>query len=271
MSSAEVIRPIISEYKEPSLFVRDMIQYRKQTEPHFSVLQAARGLRRLSPTLVSLIVQGKRKITLDRVEELSKLLRLTSHEKYYLRDWVDAKERPAFIENEPSSLSRGRKEVSTHILNDWINVYVKDCFQIREVQKNPELAVPMLANIASPKRIEKAMIFLLREGHLRRTPEGHIVVETNLTVTDPKVSSKKIRQFHKGALGVAREALDLFQTHERFANTLLVPLDEKQYQELLELLQEFAAKLQNFASHIKEGDRLYQLTLNVSPTGGKPK
>jgi hypothetical protein len=67
-----------------------------------------------------------------------------------------------------------------------------------------------------------------------------------------------------------KTALDLFPPSERLANTLIIPLNEKSYGELLEIIQEFSERLQNFAAHNQEaGERLYQLILNLSPTGGK--
>jgi uncharacterized protein (TIGR02147 family) len=208
------------------------------------------------------------------VEELSKLLQLNAQEKIYFKNWIDRKDSGAseLLTSGKADLQarHQRKEVGSHILNDWINVYVKDCFQIPKVQRRPELVHRYLSAYAHSKRLEKSIDFLLKEGHLRRTPDGRIVVEANLAVADPKVPNKKIRQFHKGALGIAKTALDLFPPDERLANALIMPLNEKSYGELLEIVQEFSERLQSFAAHNQEpGERLYQLVLNLSPTGGK--
>ena len=264
-------RPTISEYTSPADYVRDMIQFRKKTEPGFSVLQATQPLRRISPALVALVIQQKRKITLDRVDEFSRLLELNTTEKFFFRNWVSGMQGKDFLEGASGSLStKSRKVASTSILSDWINLYVKDLFQIAAVQKDPSLVEKQMISIAPPKRVKKAIEFLLREGHLRRAMDGSIVIDTNLSVTDPGVPSRKIRQFHKGALNLARQALDLYTTQERLANTLLVPLDESRHKELRALFQEFAEKLQDFAAQETSGaTRLYQVLINLSPVGGK--
>jgi uncharacterized protein (TIGR02147 family) len=269
-----LVRPVISEFTDPVDFVRQMIEYRKKTEKGFSVHAATASLRRVSPSLVSLIIARKRKITIDRVEELAKLLQLNAQERIYFKNWLarleDGEGAEAIPVKPEFQAHNRRKEVGTHILTDWINVYVKDCFQLPKVQENPQLVYRYLASYAHPKRLEKSVEFLLREGHLRRTLDGKIVVEANLAVADPKVPSRQIRQFHKGALGVAKTALEMFPPTERMANTLIMPLNEKSYGELLEIIQEFSEKLQNFAALNQEtGDRLYQLIVNLSPTGGK--
>ncbi len=273
-AKAPVVRPVISEATDPVSFVKQMIEYRKKAEKGFSVHAATASLRRVSPSLVSLIIARKRKITIDRVEELAKLLQLNAQERIYFKNWLTRLEDGEGAEPVPTKAEfqtqNRRKEVGTHILTDWINVYVKDCFQLPKVQENPQLVYRYLASYAHPRRLEKSVEFLLREGHLRRTLEGKIVVEANLAVADPKVPSRQIRQFHKGALGVAKTALEMFPPTERMANTLIMPLNEKSYNELLEIIQEFSEKLQNFAALNQEtGDRLYQLIVNLSPTGGK--
>ncbi len=263
-------RPTISEYQNPAEFIKDMIRFRKETDASFSVLGATRGLRKVSPSLVSLVAQGKRTLTLDRADEFAKLLGLNTTEKIFFRNWIGQLEGHNFIENTPAAPAGARKNVSTSILSDWINVYVKDLFQIPAVQKDPSLVEKQLLPVAPPKRIQKSIAFLIKEGYLRRTLDGGLVLDSRLAVADPNVPSRKIRQFHKGALSMAKLALDLFPVSERFANTLIIPLDDKRYEELQGLIQEFSEKLKDFAArNPEEGNRLYQLIVNLSPVGGK--
>lgn len=265
-------RPTISEYTSPASYVRDMIQFRKKTEPGFSVHKVTKTLRRISPALVSLVVQEKRKITFDRADEFARLLDLNPTEKFFFRNWVGGMDGKDFLESSTPASSRAgaRKVTSTSILNDWINLYVKDLFLIPAVQKNPTLVEHQMRSVATPQRVQKSIEFLLREGHLRKTMDGSTVIDTTLSVTDPGVPSKKIRQFHKGALQLAKLALDLYSTEERLANTLLIALDEKRHAELRELFKEFSERLQDFASHdVPQAERLYQVLLNLSPVGGK--
>lgn len=264
-------RPHISSYSDPVEFIRDMLAYLRLEDSTFSTLYACKELRKVSPTLISLILSRKRKITFDRCEEIAKLLRLSSAEKFIFKSWIERNQKSSTAIEKPS-LNKNRKEISTHILTDWLNVYVKDCFQIKSVQKNPKLIFDYLAPLASPKRIQKSMDFLLREGHLRKNLEGEVVVETNLTTMDPKVPNQKVRQFHKSALGVAQNALELFPTDERFANTFLLALDEARYAELKGLIEDFSEKVKSFAAeNDSPGERLYQIIVNLSPTGGKLK
>jgi uncharacterized protein (TIGR02147 family) len=263
----ETSRPQIQSYTDAVEFVRDMLQYRRQSEDGFSVLKATRPLRRVSPALISLILQRKRKLTLDRSDELARLLKLNSAEKFYFRNWLE----PDKIESEKPP-HKHRKDVSTHLLNDWLNVYVKDFFLIPEVRKNPEMVKSLLRHIAKPDRIERSIRFLLREGYLRRTLAGQVELDTHLAVADPGVPNQKIRQFHKAALKIAHQGLDFYDSSERIANALILPLDAEAQTELRELLNDFSERLKDFAArHTKPSNRLYQLIINLSPLGGPTK
>ncbi len=266
-------RPIINSYGEPSEFIRDMLLYRKTTERQFSVRLATRRLRRISPALVSLVLQKKRKLTLDRVEEFGRLLNLNSAERIFFQKWVLRLEEKNQNDGStwlPEKPKQSSKNVGVGILSDWINLYVKDLFLIPAIRKNPSLLESQLGSVATSSRVKKALQFLLREGHLRKSIDGSIVIDTNLSVTDPGVPSRKIRQFHKNALSLARQALDLYPQEERRANTLLIALNEDRHKELLEMCNEFSEKLLEFASHeTPSAERLYQVVLNLSPVGGK--
>ncbi len=273
-------RPQIVDYELPGDFARDMLTFRRKTEPGFSVQIATRALRRVSPALVSLVLANKRKLTLDRADEFAKLLNLNPGERYYLRTWILRSEQSEKNSDRnltgSGSLSGSansnahRKDVSPHIFTDWLNLYVKDLFQFTAVQKEPARISAILNAIAKPNRVRRSLDFLLREGHLRRTMQGEIVTETQLSITEGQISSQKVRRFHKNALGIAKDAIDLYSSNERFTNTLIIPLSSDDYQELMALTTEFSERLKIFAESRKDApERLYQFIVNLSPIGGK--
>ncbi len=220
--------------------------------------------------MVSLILKKKRRITLDRVDELSKLMDLSSSERFFFKNLIESEGLPASEKMRPPQ--QKRKEVSSHILNDWLNIYVKDHFKLKVIQEKPNLLYKKLAHIAPPKRIDKALSFLLKAGHLRRDLDGRITPETPLAVVDQKISNKKVKSFHKNALKLAKDSIDFFEVNQRYANTATIALTEKRYEELIGLIDEFTEKFKDFAETedaSENPDQIYQLIINLSPTGSK--
>jgi uncharacterized protein (TIGR02147 family) len=264
-------RPVITKYTDQATFLADMIQYRKKSERSFSVLQMCKSLRHCSPALISLICKGKRSITADRVNDLSKLMGLSASEKQFFKDWIERVEQGDIYTPLEGPQEVRSKKVSTHLLQDWLNVYVKDAFELKSIQKMPERVFTFLGGIASKARIEKSIRFLLSNGYLKKDAQGQIVLDTPLAVTDEGLANIKIRQFHKAALKIAKDAIDQYPVEERLANALIVPIDDDEYKELCEIVEEFAEKLKKFTEKEKSGTakKLYQVLINVSPTGGE--
>lgn len=265
-------RPVITDYQDLTAFISEMLVFLRLINPKFSVLQATQNLRKVSPALVSLILKKKRRLTLDRVDELSKLLQLSPNERQYLRDWVSRDEGgPSILPLKTGGtlVPPRRKAATSHILTDWVNVFVKDAFQIPTVSQHPDSVFAILGGIASRKRVEQSLKFLLKHGYLRKTVDGHIIPETPLHSVDPLVPNAKVRQFHKAALSNAREAIDQHEPNRRYANAMVITLNEASYKKLTEIIAEQAEELQHFAENLTDGDQLYQLVVNLSPTGGR--
>lgn len=276
----EIRRPTPSEYTSLADFLRDSVAFQKSSQPHFSVLSASKKLRRVSPALVTLICSGKRKLTIDRVSEFAKLLKWSADEKQFIEDWVvrldpasqkisELSKRTAAESSKNQKRIGTRKDVSIHILHDWLNVFVKDAFQIPAVQSQPDLIFDLLANLARPNRIRKSLDFLYREGYLKKTLDGRTVIDSDLAIATSPLPSQKIRNFHKAVLKIAHKSIDTVAVDRRFVNTIVMPLDKLSYQEVLGIAQEFAEKLQNFSLQIEPSadSQLYQLNLNLVPTG----
>jgi uncharacterized protein (TIGR02147 family) len=263
-------RPTIASYERPEEYMAAMIDYRKSAEEGFSVLTATKGLRRVSPTLVTLIRQGKRTLTLDRADDFARLLGLSIDEKIYWREWLGRCHRQGQNTDDWSTQNlkqQNRTQVSVHLLSDWLNVYVKDSFHLPAVRENANHIYARLAGVASESRIRRSLDFLLKHGYLRRTVTGAIVVESPLHTVDVKVPTSKVRDFHRNAMKIAMRALQIFSPSQRYANTVVLALDKEKYEELTLLIAEFSEKVKNLAEKPSAKEGLYQLVVNLSPTG----
>lgn len=253
-------------------FFKERLSLIKRDRPRFSITKECLNLRKVSPTLVTLILQGKRKITLDRAEELAQLLKLTTIEKQYFKNLItkelpQEKREKEFLNLEPTKL-KARNEVSDSMLKNFINFYVKDAFQIKEVQKNPKLIYKTLAFLADEKKINQSIQFLLKEGYLRKTLDGSIVLDQPLSVKEPVDAHLLVRKFHKKALNLAINGLDLVPPNKRLANTFILPVDDSTHAELMLIIKNFTDQLKQFCEDkALQGDRLHQITINLTPTG----
>ena len=62
----------------------------------------------------------------------------------------------------------------------------------------------------------------------------------------------------------------MYDTNERFANAMILPLNQENYTELVQIIKEFSEKLKDFSEqHQTNNEKLYQVIINLCPTGGK--
>lgn len=275
-------RPSIFDHTDMRLFCRDMLAWLRAHEPTFSVRKACLSLRRCSPSLVTLYLKGERQMSLDRVSDLSRLLRLTGRESRYLATSLSETWARPRGQHHPGGNTFGRPEVQgvtfgrkrepdpdNSIVSQWLHMYVKDSARLRGFRPEPATVQRLLGGLASTRAIGRSLRFLFRQGYLRHTVDGRIVENNALDETTDEIPSRHIRQVHKRALELARACLDSVPTGQREASVLLLPLTQKHFLELKDIVKRWSEEGAAFAeAHASDDERLYQLVINLSPVGG---
>ena len=259
-------QPNIHDYQDPVRFLSDRIEFLRLSEKHFSIRRSCKPLQRCSPALISNIIAGKRRITIDRIADLAKLLKLSSFERKQFEVLVsgDSPEGPQLLEKPPRS-----KKTSSFLLSDWINPFVKDALRLDSVKSNLSNLYRELSALATQKRIDKSLRFLLANGYICKTESGKLVEAEIVHVVDDSEADQKIRQFHRQTLELAKRGMETFSSNERMAQAMILSLDDESFEALLELIKKFSTELQEFSEQYHDRDsRLYQLILHLTPTGG---
>jgi len=84
---------VITDYRAVPDYLRAMVSWRRATDRGYSIRRETAGLRRCSPALVTRVIQGSRRLTLDRVADFSRVLGLNAEEMRCLRQWVHSDKR----------------------------------------------------------------------------------------------------------------------------------------------------------------------------------
>lgn len=262
-------RPVIFDYGSIPAFVEAMLTWRKTNEPGYSIRKMVTGLKDCSPSLVTQVMKGNRRLTRDRVPVIAKVLGLSRRETLYLDRWVAAYRSPSQDMKSARTCTGRRRTAQNHILSDWLNVYVKDACDLKGFKPDKEVLHRLLGGMAPPERMGKSLEFLLKNGFLRKTLDGRVVKNEELVTTSDDIPNEKIKRFHRKAFDLAKQALDTYSVDQRRANVVVLSVNESNLTELKELLKEFYEKLLSFIEdHPDDNERLYQILINLSPVGG---
>lgn len=270
-------RPSVFAYSDFNQFVADMLKWKKESDPDFSLRSASSGVVGCSPSLISLVASKKRKLTMDRVQGFSKILQLTAREKSYLKSHLmrltqgtkEGSSDQRYAKSAKSIRKSQRASPSNHIFSQWWHPYIKDVSRLKGFEPDAKAIFRLFRGLFSEKNIQSSLAFLLREGYLRRTPLGQVVENDVLTESVDEVSSKEIRRFHKNALKLAALSLDSCPLEQRETSTLLLPLNRERFLLLKSMIKEWAEETASIAEEYpNDNERLYQLTVNLCPVAG---
>ena len=265
-----VTRPVIYDYRSPSHFLQEMLNYRKATQTGFSIRDSLKKVRGCSPSLVTQVLKGRRTLKRDQLPAFAHIFQLTQPEIDFIDNTLTLNKIKAFSPIKtplPSTLVQ--HEPRNHLLQDWLNAYVKDTCQLSSFRLDSQTIFRLLGGIASSSRIQKSIEFLFSEGFWRITDKKKVVVDESAVVTTQNIPNKKIRAFHKQALKIALRGLDAIPSDRRKAATVLVTVNQDSLEELKSLIQKFQNDLLSFIEKHPEGhEQLYQVAIHLTPLGG---
>ena len=268
-SSANLIRPVVFDYRSSADFFRDMMFYQKKRNPKFSIRKKLKDHKCCSPALVSQVLKQKRRLTRDQLPIFGSVFSLNATELEFI-DQQLISERSPNVRKSAKGLS-GEKKIriaKNHLLNDWLNVYVKDTCQLKGFRPEASTIHALLNGIASVNRISRSLAFLIREGFWRYNSRGQIVPEDPAVFTSDGPAHGKIRQFHKQALKLALRGLDIFPVERRRASTILLSVNKDSAEELRSLVHKFQNELFDFMEkHSNGNESLYQVIIHLTPIG----
>ncbi len=268
-------RPDIYEYDNPHLYIDAMIKWRRASEKSFSVNQAIKEIGGCSPSLVYLVAQGRRSLTLDHTRSFSKLMGLNLKEKIYFEKWVSISRSREDINAQFSRIKPKQlpaRKPKNHLLTDWLNMYVKESINHKDFKEDPEVIAELLGNIAPPSRIQKSLNFLIREGFVKRNEHGKLVLDEEVSTTTKKVPDKKIRNYHRRVFDIAKTTLENQPLEDRTTTTFLFAATEEQAEKYHALVDEFMDQVQELYHEAPDGDeKLYQMVMHFSPVGGNTR
>lgn len=265
-----MIRPVVFDFDSASDFLKALNEYNKKTRQGFSIRSRTNHVSGCSPALVTQVLNGKRKLKRDQIQNFAKIFGMNRSEVSYIDDLLkesDRDLRDASFENEKPTKERIAKN---HILSHWIYPYVKDLVELEDFQMNSTWMLKKLGGIAQKQQIEKAVEFLLAQGFWRKSATGKIVAEEAAVSTTNETPNEKIKSFHKKALAIAAKGLEEFPVNRRKASTIIAAVNKESLDELRTLINKFQMDLTEFIeNHPAKKDELVQVTIHLTPVGGK--
>jgi uncharacterized protein (TIGR02147 family) len=246
---------------------------KKKINSSFSMRSFARFLD-CSPSVLSLVLNGKRTLTTARAMEFSSKLKLEEKETDLFLKAVTKDEFYRLNETERKSRSL-QKELDYDqlkldhfkVINDWYHFGILNLCLLENFKSNTSwiadsLGITMMEAGEAVNRLQRLGLLSEREGRLYRTEKS--------LETSSDIPSSAIRSFHKQNIKRAEATLEEVPIDQRDITSIMMPVDKSKLVEAKKMIKNFRLELAAFLRTGEAKDQVYSLNIQLFPQSREP-
>lgn len=248
--------------------------------PAFSLRALARSLG-VSHTYLSLILNGKKTLSLKRAIQFAQLLGLDKRESDLFIETAKNEASGRLLErlqlNPEGSRARAKKvkqqrffELESdrfHIVADWYHFPIMVLTETKGFRQDPKWIAQRLG--ISPEQVVDGIDRLKRLGLLEEK-NGQLRKSDHPVLVRPKRADVSVRTYHEKMIAMALEALSKVDFEARDFNGYVIPVNVSRIPEAKKRIAKFCVAMMEFLSE-GECTELFQLNLQLFPlTNYKP-
>lgn len=252
-------------YQTPAEFLRNIFLDRKSRNTSYSTRAFARDLA-ISQSLLSLIMNGKRSLTVKQATKMSLLLELPKNiaEKFIYSSVIELPENSISLKHLKDSKHKDFEIERFKTLGSWYHVAILDLTTTKDFKENSVWISRRLG--ISPIEVTDALSRLISLGLLERI-ENQLIKTNNRIYFATKRSEPAVRKFHKQMISKAIDQLELtddvsFQARQISSMTMAIP--KQLWPEAQSRIQKFQQELAAFLGQ-GECDEVYQMNIQMFP------
>jgi len=252
-------------------------QYHRRVElnPRYSMRAFARDLD-VSPGQMSLLLAGKKGISLERAKTMAERMELKAAEKdYFLNQAVlmfarsGAAKKIAKDTLQHLNLQRDSIRLSKEVfiaVSDWYHFGILFAMRLKNYPDGcaefGEVGFLSKTLKVSEDEIQTALVRLAKLGAIQKQGAFHQPLQ-DYVLTAGGAPSAAIRKFHRQIMQKALIAMESQSIDERYLNTMMMTIDSGDYPKMIEEIKIFYASIMKRYGKDKtqKGDQVYALAL----------
>lgn len=209
---------------------------RKRANPVYSLRAFARNLG-MSPAHLSLVLNGKKRLTPRLARESAERLSLSPDERSrFLASTVPGLE----FEDRKEDSERLLSEDEFKLISDWYHLAILSLAKTKKNIANPRLIGKNLG--VDPILIKEALARLIRLGFLE-IKNNKLVLTTAPLRTSTDVPSEAIRRYHRQTLNLALTKIDTVPVAKREFSAITMAVDVEKLPKAKLMIESFKRKL----------------------------
>jgi len=273
MSDAK-IEPDVLQYSNYRTYLADYYEFKKAQSPIFSHRYFALKAGLSSPNYLKLVMDGKRNLTKKSSMKFAtalglKGLRADFFENLVFFNQADAlTERNANYENILRTRAKaGLKkldEAQFRLFSNWRHIAVRELAATKGFRFDARWVAKKLGQSVTEKQAEESLQLLATLGLLKKTANGFMQSEVNITTSD-EVRSLLVKNYHHEMIRLADKALDTMPASRRDISSITIPILAKDFGKVKEHIQLMRKELLNLAAGPGSGEDVVQVNIQLFP------
>lgn len=264
--------------------IKDFVSFelRKMLESDETLKTLSERLDLKSPSLLSMVANGKRLPSEALLEKLFTVWKTGAKERKFLRLQLKlekkhqkGKEALSLMQeikklNPPSAFYKLKlKQIES--VRDWHVLVVRALANSPDFKAAPQWISERLRNKISPKQARTALNLLIDRGLLEQDAKtGKVTVCQDYVETSHEIPSEAIRQHHRGMLNRALEALNEQSVAERLFNSITLNFKPEDLELAKKRIVDFNRAFHEEFGH-NTSDTVYQLNVQLFSHTSSPK
>jgi uncharacterized protein (TIGR02147 family) len=260
-------------YKSASRFLLDCVVEKQKKDFNFSVRKWSKEKGFPSHSLLAMVLQGKRNLTLKQVPFFAKGLSLSTPEKIFFQGLIQVENAKTKEEKEwcelwlselrpvSDSALRVRELDEYASISDWIHPALLALSDTRASYADADTAHKKLKSKHTLTEIRVAIDRLTSLGLLQKDASGLFRATCLRMTTKDDVATRGVREYHKQCAALASEKIEEQNRNVRELQSLAIAIPSSKLPQAKELIRKFRAQF-SAAMGSDNADQVYQLNLH---------
>lgn len=269
--------PDVLHYSNYRTYLQDHYEFKKAEQPFFSHRFFAQKAGISSPNYLKLVMDGKRNLTKKTLLKFAAALGLKGMRAEFFENLVffnqttSLPERNIYYGNilrvRAKAGLRKLDEAQFQLFSDWRHIVVRELAAAKGFRPDAKWIAKKLGKVISEKEAEESLKLLSILGLLKRTANGFMQTDINITTSD-EVRSLLVKNYHHQMIRMGATALDNLPASQRDISSITIPIHAKDFTKIKEQIQLMRKELLNMGAEQGAGEDVIQVNIQLFPLTG---
>jgi uncharacterized protein (TIGR02147 family) len=271
----------IFQYIDYRKFLADYYAEKKATTRHFSYRYFCGKAGISSPVFLKLVMEGKSNISVPMIDKFAVALKLNKKEARFFKHLVLFNQSPHADDKQEhyAVLVTMSGSVSQHVLGSeqfeylsrWYTPVIRELICQHDFKDDFKAVGASVIPPVCKRDAQFSVKLLLRLGMVVKNADGTYKPVERSLATNREVAGPAIRAFNKNMIELAMRAVDEIENTRRNISGITMGVTRECYDVLCAEIDAFKDRVASIVDNSGEGDRVYQLNLQLYPVGCVPE